>query len=219
MKGKKQPVFVYGASGHAKVVIDAIEQEGKYTIALVVDDNPKLEGQSVFGYSKICGREDMLDRAKRAKVKSGIVAVGNNSARERIASWLAAKGFGFITVVHPSATIGRGVTIGAGSVMMPGAIVNSDTKIGEHVIINTGATVDHDCAVGAFSHIAPGAHLCGTVTVGRRGFVCAGATVVPNRTIGNDVVIGAGSTVIQDVPGNVTAVGSPAQIMEKRKSS
>jgi sugar O-acyltransferase (sialic acid O-acetyltransferase NeuD family) len=214
---RRQPIFVYGASGHAKVVIDAVERERKYDIALLVDDNPNLEGKSVYGYSKICGREDLIDRAKRAKIKAGIVAIGNNSGRERLASWLAGKGFGFVTVVHPSATIARGVSIGAGTVILPGAIVNSDTTIGEHVIINTGATVDHDCAIGAFSHIAPGAHLCGTVIIGRNGFICAGATIVPNRSIGQNVVVGAGSTVIQDIPSDVTAVGSPAQILDQRK--
>ena len=216
---RKQPIFVYGASGHAKVVIDAIECQKQYEIALLVDDNLSLAGKTVGGYSSICGRDDLMERVKRGKIKAGIVAIGNNAARERIAAWLTGKGIGFVTVIHPSATVARSAKIGAGTVLMPGVVVNSDTEIGEHVIINTGATVDHDCAIGAFSHIAPGAHVCGTVTVGRGSFICAGATVVPNRSIGRNVVVGAGSTVIHDLPNDVTAVGSPAAVLEKRKRS
>jgi sugar O-acyltransferase (sialic acid O-acetyltransferase NeuD family) len=214
---RKKRVAVYGASGHAKVIIDIIECEKAFEIACIIDDNPDLKGQRILGYKVIGGRDHLLASRKRLRIDAVIVAIGDNRARQRVAAWLDEKNFDFARAVHPSAVIGRDVELGAGTVVMPGAIINTDARIGEHVIINTAATVDHDCDVGDFVHIAPGAHLCGGVTVGRGSLICAGAVVIPNRTIGANAIAGAGSTVIHDVPGGVTATGLPARIRKKRE--
>lgn len=205
----KEKIFVFGASGHAKVVIDIIERQGLYDVAFLVDDDAALKGSEVYGCRVLGGKAELMD----AGVRRGIVAIGSNKARSSVSAWLAANGFELVTAVHPSAQLARGVTIGSGSVVMAGAVINSDSAIGYDVIINTKASVDHDCTIGDGVHIAPGATLCGTVAVGAGTFVCAGATVIPNLTVGSDVVIGAGSTVIRDVPDRVTVVGSPAKMV------
>lgn len=208
-------IFVFGASGHAKVVIDIIEQQGLYRIDCLVDDDPSLKGKHLFGY-KVIGRKDELLRLRTdSGISAGIVAIGSNRARTAVGAWLSANGFRLVTVVHPSARISRGVTVGSGSVIMAGAVVNADAAIGENVIINTGATVDHDCSIGSGAHIAPGVTLCGTVAIGTETFVCAGTTIIPNITVGKAVVIGAGATVIRDLPDGVQAVGTPARIIRQ----
>lgn len=206
-------IFVYGAGGHAKVVIDIIEREGRYEVAFLVDDDPALKGSEVYGYPVIGGKEALP--ARREEVCGGIVAIGSNSARMKVAEWLTDNTFRLVTAVHPSAQLARGVTVGQGSVIMAGAVINPDTQISDNVIINTRASIDHDCQVGDGVHIAPGAVLCGTVSVGEGSFVCAGATIAPNLKIGEHAIIGAGSTVIRDVPDGVTVVGSPARIIRQ----
>ena len=209
----KEQIFVFGASGHAKVVMDIIERQDLYKIAFLVDDDPALNGSDVYGYRVIGGKEALL--ARRGDVSAGIVAIGINTARMKVAKWLTDNAFRLITVVHPSAQLARGVIVGQGSVIMAGAVINSDTRIADNVIINTRACIDHDCLVGDGVHIAPGAVLCGTVTVGEGTFVCAGATIAPNLKIGEHAIVGAGSTIITDVPDGVTVVGSPARIIRK----
>lgn len=209
MSEKKEKIFVFGASGHAKVVIDVIERQGLYEIAYLVDDNPALKGQDFFGYVVIGGKEDLLALPKR--LLGGIVAIGSNHARNVVAAWLTGEGFDLVRVIHPSAQVGRGTTIGPGTVIMAGAVVNSDTRIGRNVIVNSRASVDHDCCIGDFAHLAPGSTLCGSVSVGEGTFVCAGATVIPNLILGKYVLVGAGSTVIRDVPDRATVAGVPAK--------
>ena len=206
---KKEKIFVFGASGHAKVVIDIIERQGLFDIAFLVDDNPALKGQHFFGYPVIGGKDELL----AADIRKGFVAIGNNRARRAVSAWLSSHDCAFITAIHPSAQIARGVSVGSGSVIMAGAVVNSDSTIGYDVIVNTRASIDHDCIIGDGVHLAPGSTLCGSVTVGEESFVCAGATVIPNLTIGGKVTVGAGSTVIRDVPEGVTVAGSPAKVL------
>jgi sugar O-acyltransferase (sialic acid O-acetyltransferase NeuD family) len=207
----KEQIFVFGASGHAKVVIDVIEQQGLYDIAFLADDDPELKGLSVYGYDVCGGKEELL----AGNIRRGLVAIGNNRARQMIAAWLVANGFEMISAIHPSAQLARGVTIGSGTVVMAGAVINSDTSIGCAVIVNTKASLDHDCVISDSVHLAPGCTLCGSVKVGNGSFICAGATIIPNLTIGKNVTVGAGSTVISDIQDGVTVVGSPAKFRSK----
>ena len=206
---ERKKIFVFGASGHAKVVIDIIERQGVYEIEFLVDDDLALKGSSFFGYHVIGGKQELLEA--RDQVCGGIVAIGSNRTRIAVSHWITDSGFDLVLAIHPFAQLGRGVTIAEGTVIMAGAIINSDSRIGPNVIVNTRASIDHDCIVGEGVHIAPGATLCGTVSVGNCTFVCAGATIIPNLIIGHNVIVGAGSTVTRDVPDCELVAGSPAR--------
>lgn len=206
----KQPALVVvGASGHAKVIIDIVEKEGRYRISHLLDDNPALHGKLFFGY-RVAGATRSLLAATGEKLPA-LVAIGDNSARMRIAGWLRDNGFQLARAVHPRSQIGRGAVIGDGTAVMAGAVVNSDTTIGENVIVNTGATVDHDCVVGDGVHLAPGVHLCGGVQVGAGAFIGAGTVAIPGIRVGANAIVGAGSTLLEDVSENIKAAGSPAR--------
>ena len=209
----KEKIFIFGASGHAKVVIDVIEKQGLYEVAYLVDDDPELKGTNFFGYQVIGGKADLL-AIPDEKIKC-IVAIGSNTARCKVSAWLFKNDFEKVAVVHPSACISRGVQIGTGTVVMAGVCINADTVVGEDVIVNTRTSIDHDCRIADGVHIAPGSTLCGTVTVGAGTFICAGAIIIPNLTIGKNVTVGSGSTVIRDVASGVTVVGSPAKAMRQ----
>jgi len=205
----KEKIFVFGASGHAKVVIDIVEQQGLFDITFLADDDPGLKGTTVYGYQVIGGKTELL----ASGIKRGVVAIGSNKARCAVGRWLLDNGFELVSAIHPAAHLARGVSVGSGTVIMAGAVVNSDTKVGDGVIINTRASVDHDCTIGDHCHIAPGVTLCGTVQIGKESFVCAGATVIPNLTIGSNVIVGAGATVIRNISDNVTVAGTPARVL------
>lgn len=185
-----EKAFVYGAGGHGKVVIDAIESgPGPYAVAFVVDDNPELHGRLLRGHpirpSDAIGEEP------------GIVAIGAAGARISIAARYRGR---LIRVVHPQAWIARGVELGDGTMILAGAIVNSDAVIGENVIVNTAATIDHDCVIEDGVHVAPGCHLCGNVRVGARTLIGIGTVVTPGVRIGRNVIVKAGSRITRDVP-------------------
>lgn len=192
-------MYLYGASGHAKVVIDVLLAQG-IPVDGLFDDNESV--RELLGYPVFHGE----------KIESPlIVSIGLNSIRKKIVDSLNVK---FGTAIHPSAIFSGTAVIGEGSVVMQGAITQSCVNIGKHCIINTGASIDHDCQLGDFVHISPHATLCGNVSIDEGTWIGAGAIVVPGIKIGKWSVIGAGSVVLADIPDGVVAVGNPCKVIK-----
>jgi sugar O-acyltransferase (sialic acid O-acetyltransferase NeuD family) len=212
---KSEKVLIYGASGHGKVIIDIVEQEGRYEIAGLLDDDPAIQGQNFCRYP-ILGGFSLLNEGIHRDCKL-ILAIGDNQARRRLWKKLKELGYELVCAIHPSAQIARDVSIGPGTVIMANTAVNSGTKVGENVIINTGATIDHDCVIEDYVHISPEAHLAGNVRVGELSHIGIGVSVVQGVKIGKGVIIGAGTVVIDDIPDNVTAVGVPAKVVKRHE--
>lgn len=210
-------VVVFGAGGHAKVVIDIIEKSGQYEIAGLIDQH-KPVGSEFCGY-RVIGNESELLRHKE-KWDGGIVAVGDNWSRARIVDKILKidADFQFITAIHPSAQIARGAKIGVGTVIMPGAVIGSDAHIGEHCIINSQASVDHDSVLEDFVTLAPRATTGGNVHIGEYSAISLGACVIHAIKIGEQTVIGAGAVVVSDIDPYVVAYGVPAKVIRKRQA-
>lgn len=194
-------IYLYGASGHAKVICDIIEARG-LKVRGFIDDNS--------GLTKFRNMDVRHDVEGCSPI---IVSIGNCDIRRKIVRKLA--GHKFVTAIHPATVVSPSASIGEGTVIMPGAIVNTDTLIGSHCIINTKASVDHDCRIADFVHIAPGCTVCGGVEVGEATWVGTGTSVKQGVKIGKNCMIGAGSTVVSDIPDNVVAFGTPARVIRK----
>ncbi len=199
-------VYLYGASGHAKVVIEILEASGVRVKALF-DDNPEIK--SLIGYDVIGPLE-----SQNVPRDEFIISIGKNSLRHKIAEKFSLK---YASAFHPTATISKRAKIGEGSVVMGHAIINADTVIGKHAIINTAASVDHDCLLDDFVHVSPNATLSGGVKVGVGTHIGSGAVIVPNIQIGKWAMIGAGAVVFRDVPDYATVVGNPGRIVKTSK--
>ncbi|WP_394993425.1 acetyltransferase [Emticicia sp.] len=199
-------MLLYGASGHAKVIIDCLEAS-KVSVDGIFDDD--ISKKYLLEYNVLGSYNANLLNDNEI-----IIAIGNNHIRRNLSEEIKHK---FAKVIHPSATIQRNVMIGEGSVIFHHAILQSSTKIGSHVIVNTKASIDHDCIIEDFVHIAPNATLCGGITVGEGTLIGAGAVIIPNLKIGKWVTIGAGSVVINDIPAYAVVLGNPAIIKKYNK--
>ena len=210
-------IAVVGASGHAKVVIDIIEREGKHRIAGLVDRSGEV-GTIHFGYEIIGRDEDLANLVDAYSLTGAVVAIGDNWIRFQAVRAIEGNvpGFGVVTVVHPSAQIAQGATIGAGTVIMAGAVINPDSRIGRGCILNTNSSIDHDAEMGDFSSLAPNAATGGNVCIGECAAVGLGACVLEGRRVGEHSIVGAGATVLNDIPGFVVAYGTPARVVRSR---
>ncbi len=213
-----EKVIVFGASGHAKVVIDILEKQEKYQIVGIVD--LVLSKGSLFqGYS-ILGNDDELEQIMNKHPQSKFfVAIGDNWIRNLVVQKIKSNvpSAEFVTAIHPTAVLASDVQIGQGSVIMPGVIINSGTKIGDFTIVNTRANIDHDCKIADFSSIAPNAGLGGEVTVGEFSVVAMGCIVRNNIVIGQHTILGAGSLVLKSFGDNMVVYGNPATFIRTRE--
>ena len=214
---KKEPLLIVGSSGHAKVIIDIVEKEGRYDIVGLLDAF-KEKGSKVCDYEILGKEEDLPELMKKFSNVHVIIAIGDNHTRQlvydKLLSVVPAVSFG--NAIHPSAVIGRDVTWGKGIVVMAGATINSGSEIGDFTIINTQASLDHDGKMGAFSSLAPGVICGGNVSIGNFSAISIGATVKHGITIGEHSVIGAGSVVLKDCDKESVYYGAPARFIRKR---
>lgn len=194
-------MYLYGASGHAKVIIEILEALG-ITVNGLLDDNPNIK--ELLGYT--CYNPKLFIASKDEL----IISIGDNNARRKISEKFD---FRYGQAIHPLAAISTRAKVGEGSVIMPNATVNSGALIGKHAIINTSASIDHDCIIGDYTHISPNATLCGGVLIGEGTHFGASAVAIPGVKIGHWATIGAGSVIIRDVPDNAVVVGNPGRLI------
>ena len=203
---KKDCLLIIGAGGQGKVVADIALIMGKWQNVFFADDHEV--DTSVMGLKVICSSTDVHSYIGKADL---IVAIGNNKTRASIQKRLKAEGANFPVLIHPNSTIGYGVELGKGSVVMAGAVINCHSKIGEGCIVNTGATIDHDNNIGEFVHISPAVHIAGNVFVGDCTWLGIGSIVSNGIKITHDCTIGAGAVVIRNINSSGTYVGVPAR--------
>src|ERR1044072_9357830 len=150
-------IFLYGASGHAKVICEILDTQDNMPHGLI-HDNPLV--RSLLDYSVY----NTLEQAAITADDRFVISIGNNRIRKAVAEKL--NGVQFVSAVHPSAIISPRGTIGEGTVVMSNVSVNALRKIGRPVILNTNCSIDHDCVTDDFVHISPNAALAGNVKVG-----------------------------------------------------
>lgn len=196
-------MLIYGAGGHAKVVINALKDLGISIDAIFDDDRVK---ESVI--------KTPLKQAYKPNLHANqplIIAIGDNLVRKRLAAVVTHR---FANARHFSSLIEDNVVFGFGNVVLHRAVIQAETLIGSHCIVNTGALIDHDCRIADFVHIGPGAILCGNVVVGECTLIGAGSVILPNVNIGKNCIIGAGSVVTKSIPDATIACGNPARIIK-----
>lgn len=207
-----KPVIVFGAGGHAKVIIDLLLLQGRKIIGLTDRDEKKI-GSTLLGIKVLGTDEKVLADFSPDSVElvNAIGAIAPMEARRKIFSTWKNKGYSFPCLIHPSAVIAREVKLGEGTQVMAGAVIQIGATVGENSIINTRVSIDHDCKISDHVHLAPGVTLSGGVEIGEGAHLGTGATVRHNIKIGSGVLVGTGSVVIEDIPDGTKVKGVPAK--------
>jgi len=205
LRERNNPLVVFGAGGHGKVVCDILLCSGEAVLGFLDDSRP--HGELHLGLP-VLGGASWLD-GREARVALGI---GDNSARQRIAEACTNAGAQLVTAIHPRAVVARSAAIEDGVVIMALAVVNADARIERGAIVNTAAVVEHDCVVGAFAHVSPNSALGGSCTVDALAQLGIGASMLPGTRIGRDAVVGGGALVASDIAAGTSARGVPARV-------
>lgn len=205
-----QPFIIYGAGGHAGVVLDLAESLGLRPTFLVTDG---LTKQQMNGLQVLSSTDEQWLGLRDYQF---VVAVGDNATRAVLFDRLLARGGHALTLVHPTAFVSARAVLGGGTVVCAQAAVVAGAEVGRNCIVNTAATIDHDCRVGDHAHVCPGVHLAGNVVAGTGTMLGTGSVFIPGVHVGDRTIVGAGAVVVGNLPPDVVAYGVPASI---RKST
>ncbi|MGL4393462.1 MAG: acetyltransferase [Fusobacteriaceae bacterium] len=172
-------IIIVGAGGHAKVIIDILLKRNsilheKNNIIFIFDDkyNSQKE-EEVLKIPMVGSIKDLLK--KDLSDFFLIIAIGNNKVREKIVKLLP-KETRFLTLIHPTAIIGKDVFIGKGTVVKANVVVSPSTKIGDFCLINSLVSIEQDSVVEDFVHIFPNCSIYG------ENYIARGLNILSNTT-------------------------------------
>jgi len=210
-------IVIIGSSGHAKVVIDIVQQEGRFNIVGLLDRFRSV-GDQTSGYPILGKEEDLPNLIGVHLLKGAIIAIGDNFTRSKVAARIKAisPDLLLVSAIHPAASIASEVIIGEGTVVMAGVSINPCASIGRFCILNTHSSLDHDSVLADFASLAPGAIAGGNCRIGQYSAISIGAVLSHGVSIGEHTVIGAGSLVMKSIESFTVAYGTPAKVIRTR---
>jgi sugar O-acyltransferase (sialic acid O-acetyltransferase NeuD family) len=213
-----EKVVILGAGGFAREVLWVFEEgnrvEPRWEILGFIDEDISKKGKMLCNLP-VLGDFTWFDNRASYDIKV-ISGTGNCRTKLHFAEKAACLGLEFCSVIHPSVLMSNYVEVGEGTVITAGNIITTQVKIGNHVTINLDCTIGHDVIIGDYCTIAPGCHISGNVKFEEGVDFGTGATIIQGRSVGAWSKIGAGGVVLDEIPGNVTAVGVPAKVVRQR---
>ncbi len=189
-------IAIIGSGGHAKVIVDLINELNDFNIIGFYDDNIN----SLLYNIKYLGQIKDIDNT----IDNFIIGIGNDIIRKKI--YEENIQLNWYTLIHPKSIISKNAKIDIGTIICAGAIIQTEVNIGKHCIINTNCNIDHESVIGNFTSICPSVTICGQVNIGELSFVGANSTIIQCIDIGNNCIIGAGSVIIKHVKNNCKIV-------------
>lgn len=209
-------VIVVGSGGHAKVVIDILEEmiaNGSNLEIIGITSNSLVTSEFFFGY-EILGSDEIIE--KYANDDNYLAAMGlggytDNLLRDKVFHYIKSFGVKFINVIHPSVIVSKSVKLGEGIVIFPGVVINTDVQIGDNSIIATSASIDHETIIDSNVLVSAGVTIGAYSKIGRGTLLALGAKVISGVVIGKNVLIASGAVVVSNIEDNKRVFGIPAK--------
>lgn len=166
------PVIVLGASIYGEIAAEIVLARDDMRLVGFVDDRARVapDGSAVLGPS-----DRLADIAHEAGVVDVAVAIGGEGMRRRISEKVWRAGVRPARLVHPSAVVSPGATLGAGCIVDAQAYVGPHCVLGRGVSVWPGAVLAHHVTVGDFASIKHRAAIGGNSTVAADAKVAFGS--------------------------------------------
>lgn len=208
----KEKLIIVGAGGHSKSVIDSVDQNS-YEIVGFLDDN---RTGFHFGFPILGSNLESINEYQSYRY---FVAIGDIAPRKLWFERLQQYHVEIINIIDKTALISSSVKIGKGNFIGKYAIINADAKIGDNNVVNTKALIEHECTVGSHTHLSTNSVINGNVIIEDCTFIGSCAVCIGQLTVGKNTVVGAGSVITKDIESNVTVVGVPGRIINRRSTN
>lgn len=210
---KSKPLVIVGAGGFGRETLDVVRASDPSGsrwnfIGFLSDTEPDSEVLDRIGASWVGTVDSFLGSGNDFFYT---VAVGDPQTRRFLAGKFENLGFQAATLIHPSATFGADVHVGAGSVICSNVSITTNVRIGRHAHLNLNSTIGHDVYIADYVSINPLVAISGNVTIEQGCQLGTHCAILQGLKIGPGAIVGAGAVVTKDVNSEQTVVGIPAR--------
>lgn len=212
-------LVILGASAFGEAAsllrdINAASEEPRYEVVALLDDNVDAHGTTVHGV-RVAGSLAAWSDYADAKFVFLIGSHRSRVIRRDILARLAIPRERFVTLVHPTANLFGGVTLGVGCLIYSGAVVFNDTSIEDFVLVLPNSVIGAFGTVATCSLIASSVSIGSNVRVGPCVHIGAGAVVNEGIELGAGAQVAMASFCVRSLPNGVFCMGNPAQALSK----
>jgi sugar O-acyltransferase (sialic acid O-acetyltransferase NeuD family) len=196
----KEKIILIGGGGHCRACVDVIEQEGRFTIAGIVDV-PEKKQHNVLSYSVIGSDADLAELIKTfPNVLIALGQIKSPARRMELFNDLMQMGARFPVIQSPFAYVSPHAHIAEGTIVMHHALINAGARVGRNCIINNKALIEHDAIIEDHCHISTGAVVNGGVKIASCSFFGSNAVCKEYIEIGENAIIGCGAIIVKNIP-------------------
>ena len=211
----KEKIIIIGTGQHARMLIELIEEQGKYSIFGLISKKP--ERKKILNYSVLCADRDLKKLLRENKdIKGYACGIGDNSGGMIIRKKII-ENFDQIlnpvNIISPRSLISKHAKIGKGNIIEAFAKVMNGVKIGNHSMIESYTAVNHDQIVGTNTFIGNNVSMAGK-KIGNNCIIGDGSTIGYKVSIGSNCIVNQGTAVNVDLKSNKIAYGQPLKIIK-----
>ena len=212
-------VIIFGKNDMAQLAKWYLENDSKYTpVAFCVDakylDSVNYEGLPVIAFEEV---HNFLTN-EECVFFAPIYATNMNRTREEIANKIKAKGYRLISYVNSKSNVSN-AKIGENCFIFEYVNLQPFTEIGNNVVIWSQSHIGHHSIVKSNNFISGHVVVAGHCVVDSYCFLASNTSYREKTNIAEGCFIGMGSTVLNNTAPWSVYIGTPAKIIEGKKST
>lgn len=200
---------IYGSGGAGREVKEIAEELQRWDEIIFIDDTVPSD---VFKNIRRMPFSEFKHEFNTATAEI-VIALGEPKDKITLYKRVGDAGFNFANIIHKSAWVSPTATIGKGVTLRAGTIIGADAYIGNNVEILEYSHIGHDVIINDHCQISGFVILGGHSKVGEGTYIGMSVPVKEHAEIGKHSVVGMGSVVMRDIPDHVIALGNPARAM------